>query len=588
MSDSTQKDLVQIKELIDESKYNEALDLMKIFEEKGEYSVEDLIKCHLLKCELLGQRGLYNEARELANQAYEKSLSLGNPLLTIDTLLSLSKTLPFLGYQDTLLKTINQIEKLLEFYPQKESNDFMQRKATIFALKSFLDIYSVDQQLKFREHCLSIRKKIGSKVEIVEAYTYYINHVVALKGEIDRALKLTEQTYNLAQEINNKFWIGFTLINFMLFYKIKGEFDKSLDYCKQSMALFEEIGNKRIIGGLLSQFGEIYRMKGDLDIALEYAKQGLSIREKTGIPVDIATALGISIDLAVEMNEIDLAKQYLSRLKELDDRKDSQWIHIMYLSCKASILKTSPRAKNRAEAEDILKWIIEEGERGGIKSDALIGLCDLLLIELRMTNDIKVLDELDQYIHQLVELSESSNSFYLLAETCLLQAKLSLITLDMNEARRFLTQGQKIAERHGYNQLAVKLSKEHENLINQLDIWKEIKTSEVILAERIEMAKIGEQMEGMIRNRKTLLTQIFEEKVEIHKEQKICLVCKGQALGFTYICDCGAIYCENCALALSNLENICWVCDSPIDKSKPIKPYQTESPIIEPRNFKKK
>jgi len=44
-----------------------------------------------------------------------------------------------------------------------------------------------------------------------------------------------------------------------------------------------------------------------------------------------------------------------------------------------------------------------------------------------------------------------------------------------------------------------------------------------------------------------------------------------------FICkDCGAFYCEKCTHALINLENACWVCDTPFDKSKPVKPYKRE------------
>jgi hypothetical protein len=40
-----------------------------------------------------------------------------------------------------------------------------------------------------------------------------------------------------------------------------------------------------------------------------------------------------------------------------------------------------------------------------------------------------------------------------LAETLLLQAKLSLLMLNLNNAKRFLTQAQKIAELHGLKKL---------------------------------------------------------------------------------------------------------------------------------------
>ncbi|MFX0140090.1 MAG: hypothetical protein ACFFDN_40990 [Candidatus Hodarchaeota archaeon] len=70
--------------------------------------------------------------------------------------------------------------------------------------------------------------------------------------------------------------------------------------------------------------------------------------------------------------------------------------------------------------------------------------------------------------------------------------------------------------------------------------------------------------------------QITEEEVTYYKEQKICLVCKGGVGGFnTYICSsCDALYCENCARALSTMENACWACNEPIDKSKPSKPFK--------------
>ncbi|MFX1454938.1 MAG: hypothetical protein ACFFDB_06140 [Promethearchaeota archaeon] len=77
--------------------------------------------------------------------------------------------------------------------------------------------------------------------------------------------------------------------------------------------------------------------------------------------------------------------------------------------------------------------------------------------------------------------------------------------------------------------------------------------------------------DGLFRIRKRPIN-ITEEEVSISIEKKICLVCKGTLGGFTFICtECGALYCENCTHALENLENACWVCNEPIDKTKPVK-----------------
>lgn len=99
--------------------------------------------------------------------------------------------------------------------------------------------------------------------------------------------------------------------------------------------------------------------------------------------------------------------------------------------------------------------------------------------------------------------------------------------------------------------------------------------------EPAEKAKVRIKKEIKVENGLIRLTkrpsQISEEEISISKEKKICLVCKGNVGGFSFICDeCGAFYCENCAKSMLNLENACWVCNTPIDPTKPSKPYEKE------------
>jgi hypothetical protein len=85
-----------------------------------------------------------------------------------------------------------------------------------------------------------------------------------------------------------------------------------------------------------------------------------------------------------------------------------------------------------------------------------------------------------------------------------------------------------------------------------------------------------------------LRPKIFsKEEIIFYKEQEVCLVCKNKVGGFNiFICEnCRALYCEKCAKSLSNLENACWVCYQPFDKSKPVKPYKIEET---PRDLSRK
>ncbi|MFX1571186.1 MAG: hypothetical protein ACFFB0_00385 [Promethearchaeota archaeon] len=76
--------------------------------------------------------------------------------------------------------------------------------------------------------------------------------------------------------------------------------------------------------------------------------------------------------------------------------------------------------------------------------------------------------------------------------------------------------------------------------------------------------------------------KITEEEVTVSKEKKICLVCKGKLERKIYICpECDTFYCNKCADTLSNLENICWVCNHPFDESKPVRSLKQEEEIEE-------
>ncbi|MFX1600691.1 MAG: toll/interleukin-1 receptor domain-containing protein [Promethearchaeota archaeon] len=129
-----------------------------------------------------------------------------------------------------------------------------------------------------------------------------------------------------------------------------------------------------------------------------------------------------------------------------------------------------------------------------------------------MTGDLEILEEIKPLTSQLLEFSEKLNSFWVLGETYLLQAKLALISLNPDEARRLLTQGQKITEKYGLTLLTQKISNEHDQMLKQLEKWEGLKDSKVPLAERIELSRLNEQMEGMVKRRISKIPKLEAEQ----------------------------------------------------------------------------
>ena len=529
ISNSESKELIQVKKLIDEGNYDEALQLIDSFEQMKSLTLQDKVSCRLLKCNLLFWQWKFGEMLKIADQLYKESLELGRNLQSVDALILSAKALKFLEREEEAINVINQAEELLKTFTQELPEDYMQREAHIYIVKGMRSpssFYKVDDQLKFLEQSLVLGEKLGNKVLIAESL-YYIAYILGgEKGELNRTIKYLKRSLLFAEESNNKYYMAINLLFLMIFHNNKGELDRSLMYGEQGLTLCEKINNKQAIAGSLTQIGNVYRGKGNFSRALGYLERGLALREELGINLHTSVTLTNLIGVAVEMGDLELAQKYFNRLKQLNEQEESKWINSCFRFSNAILLKTSTRAKNRVKAEEILREIIEE-EGVLSKIEALIELCDLLLVELRITNDAEVLQEIKTNLNRLLEFSEKTNSFWFLAETYILQAKVALITFDTNEARRFLTRAQEIAEKYGLNLIAMKISNEHDELLKLLEMWENLKESKAPLAERMELSRLNEQMEGMVKRRVGKLPKLEAEQpvllTVISKDGKILL-----------------------------------------------------------------
>ena len=500
------EELILAKQLIDECKFDEAHQLIRNFEERERHTLHDLVLSHLLKCELLLWQGLYEDLVKLAEQTYKESLGLGKNLLSVDILLKMANALLWLNQFDKFHDIIKQGEELLKALPQELPADYKQREAYIAWLKGrfYFQIRDADRALKHLEHSLALREELGNKQEIAVSLGVIARVFISLKVDYNRALILYERGMTFAKESGNKWYIGNFYYYMAITHQVKGELERSIKLYKQGLTIFNDLNNKYMVAAILINLGEVYRQRGEFDRALECLEQALALRYERGNLRDIAIVHEYLIQILIDKGDLEQAQQYLHRYEQLNNQLKDKQINLVYLLNKALILKKSSRTRNRAEAEEILKQILEDEDSNfKLILTALTNLCELLLTELRMNNDLEVLEEINPLIARLLDIAEKTGSYSILCETYLLQAKLSLLTFNIKKAKRFLTQAQQIAEKYGLNQLAIKISNEHDELLNQLSIWENLKQSNTSLADRIKFTRLGEQMENMVRKHVT-------------------------------------------------------------------------------------
>ena len=551
------EELIQIKRLMEKGRFYEALQTIEVLEKRSSLISHDKLSLLLFKCTCLNRLRLDENALKFAEEAYQKSQKLGTPLQSVDALIEMAETLAWLTIHDEALNLIDRGEDLLKNIIGKSPKELMAREASLTFTKGriYMNKYDYNLGLKHLKKSLTLVEELDVKQEIartlifigrlhfylgdydiaIEYYQrglgvaeeggskHYIPYTSCLigfaywfKGEIARALEYGKRSLSLAEEINCKYIIIRSCDLIGLIYNTKGYFDRAIEFWEQQMKVAQEISSKRETIDALHHIGSVYRNKGDLDKALSYMEKSLALydetveREAIGIPV-INLILYDLFELSIAKGNFDHARLYYQQFDLLPVKGIRHEFSLRLF--KAQLLKISKRVHNRSKAEKILKQLIDEE---GIDIEyyyiASINLCDLLLFELGVTNDLEVLDELQSYITRLLDIAEKTGSYSILCETYLLQAKLSLLTFDIKKAQRFLTQAQQIAERFGLKLLSIKISNEHDELLKQLNMWENLKESSSSLKERMEFARLNEQVENMIQKRAVEVPELSDEE----------------------------------------------------------------------------
>jgi len=370
-----------------------------------------------------------------------------------------------------------------------------------------LDKGELDLSLQLSKEALTLQEELGYKQDIARSLTQ-LGVIYSYKGEFERAQEFNERGLVLEKNGFNRN-IPHLYLGIQVILSYHGELEKALEYAKRGLAFAEELNDKYSIPLFLNNIGLTYYQKNDLIRALSYIERSLIGFEKINHVSMIIFVLDSLFDLAIYMNSYDRAQQYFDRMELFIDQEKSKLNDVIYRLDKVLMLKISPKANDRVKAKELLQQFVdEEIVWWDVTINALLHLCDTLLGELRNTNDLKVVDEIQSYIARILDIAENKNSYEYLAETYLFQSKMFLLILDLKKAQRSLTQAQHICEKYGFNRLGIRVSSEQEELAKQLSTWENLKQSRISINKRMDFAHLDEQLQRMFHLRFFLKKQI--------------------------------------------------------------------------------
>jgi tetratricopeptide (TPR) repeat protein len=493
------------------SKTNEALNLMIDFEKSENINPEEYLRCQFLKGLIYFNLGKTTRGLKIFELAYKESLKFKKSLLSIDLLFGIRTCLGYPDKYEDLWGEIEIAEELLKSSLLEPYSEVEQREAEIYHLKA--TYYNMEGNLDLAVEFYEKSREIG------ERYGHFL-HI------------LNRSNIGMLGEI----------------YGRKGELDQALHYQNQQVEFWKNshLPPARIAyAGILRSIGSNYFQQGEVDKAINYFKQSLKILEQPDYQYApfLAHTLCSLINAMLENKTPELAKEYLELFNQYNERLNSSEYIIdeiytrrnlfkgWYNFSKALILKASARTRDRAEAEKILKELLESREGWADLSEQLVGfeLCDIYLEELRTTHNLEILEDITPLIERLLKWSEHTNSFIVQANIKLLQGQLALLQMNMGDTRRYLSQAQQIAETHGLHLLARKVSYEHDKLLEQLDEWKSLKKKKIPISDIMDLVSLEETVDIMLQKRGIQLPELADEIPVL-----LLIILEGGVLVFSY------------------------------------------------------
>ncbi len=434
-------------------------------------------------------------------------LDQGNYIQSLDVLAKLSdRSAEVVLFESQINREMGNFERSLKLIENlildnslKISNDDENRSLTLIRAKTE-QIITNWRLCKFG----GLIEEIQTLLESVEGkgkadVSSILNHASLYKikgniygslGEYSNTLINYRKAASIYEDVKNNHGMASIYGNIGYTYLLLGEINLAEDHLTQSIELSEN-GKQQDYARSISYYGVLLIQRGKYDVAHEYLRKALQIQKRIGNGTETAFTLFELITLAILMNNIDEARSLLDDLRSEFEQSPHAYVFNLYELGEAVVKKSGNRFKSKLEAAKILQKIIDKKPFSvHYHVMAMKLLCEILLEELQVYENIEILGEITTIVLKLESLGQQEGSSWVLNEALLLKSKLYLIDNRIAEAIETLIEAQNIATKKGLTQLAHHISNVYNDLKYQLAFWEEQDQRNASLKERVQQSDI--------------------------------------------------------------------------------------------------
>ena len=498
-------------ELEDFDKYHKTIEIAKkIIDEEIETDSYDYKKLtgylFYLKSGFLYFNEEYEESIKYLEQSLKLFESIEEKEEVCKTLSELSITCFWLGQT---VKGIEYCNYALEILADIK---ILPLKIEILEMMSLLYVakgdYSIALEYKYKASTLA--KELNFEFIYLGVSKINESWIHCLLGNWEKAEKLASEGLAYVKEKENVWWSFWGNLFLSNIYFQTGKIAKASVYSLECLQIAKKLEHKTLQCISYRLSAEVYYRSGEIDKALENTKKSLDLSEVYKSPFIKARILSAIITIYMDKNDVLQAESYLKSFKKLyEEHQTTVDIKPRFHFSEALIFMKSSDPRERGKAEVLFEQLVDDkGIEFHIRVFSLFNLCVLLLTEFQLSGDTKIIDRLNKYLKNLLDIAEEKNLYYLLIEIYILQSKIASTKMATEEAHELLIKAQKLAEEQELSEQIPQILEEQELLKNHLDAWRELIRRDAPVQYRIKDVNIEKTINSM---KKQITSHLFED-----------------------------------------------------------------------------
>jgi len=482
--------------------------------------IEIQLQFHMLKGKIFGTMENNVKAVPSAEIAYEivsKYEEFYDSFEKIDAILLFAEVLLQTSKFEKCAEILEEIDMILAKLPEKLDKIKKEIRAEKLRIQGDLlwNLGKFQKLIEIREESSESYSELEDWQNLAGNYTR-IGFDYYFAGDMDEALNNLNKSKQIWKKNEvSPFFKNMETYSLLLEGVIsthKGDLIEGLNYLKEALNLAEEYHLLNRMLWSLHNIGDTYLELADWGKAIVYYNKSLKMAENLESVFGMARNLEALVESNLIKGEIETAKYHLERIRKLNDQESNKRINQSLRLCEALLLRKSSRIRDLGRAQEMLKEITKEDLiHWEISLKAMINLCEMLVLEFKDSKDPEVITEINPIMNKLLNIAESQQSYWIMAETLLLKAKVATISLNLTEARHLVNQAQIIAEKHGLKNLAIKISMENDELIKNLAVFEKMKLENEPMEQRLDKVNIEKQLNDMLHKNKFEIPELQDE-----------------------------------------------------------------------------